>query len=289
MPPRREFTIDRRSGLSYQEFVDTYLMPRKPVIIVDGLKEWPALRKWTPEFFKTNFGDKQVTVDKTPMRLGDYIDLVLSSTPEKPCPYLSALHVRQEFSEIAPDIEPDLKYTLPDRLRSRLMVGKYKSPKGLPELLISGRGGRFSLHYDALHMLGFVTQIYGDKEFIVFNPSDTKYLYPAPADPKKSQINNPFDPDLERFPLFANTTPCRFVLRAGETIFNPAGWWHATRMLSPSIAMVISTVNASNWKEFSDDLGRDRPGVPKLVTSGLRAYLSMLGVVLSVKEWMVLL
>lgn len=74
------------------------------------------------------------------------------------------------------------------------------------------------------------------------------------------------------------------MLRPGETIFNPAGWWHATRMLTPSIATVISTVNASNWEAFSDDLGRPRQGIPRPVTSALRAYLSVLGVALSAKE-----
>jgi Cupin-like domain len=112
------------------------------------------------------------------------------------------------------------------------MVGRTKSTLGIPELLICGRGGRFNLHYDSLHCLGFVTQLYGDKEFIVFAPEDSKYHYPNEDNPKFAQIDNPFAPDLERFPLFAYATPCRFVLRPGETIFDPAGWWHATRMLS---------------------------------------------------------
>ena len=55
------------------------------------------------------------------------------------------------------------------------MIRKEKSREGIPELLISGRGGRFRLHYDSHHMLGFVTQIYGDKEFVLFAPSDGQY------------------------------------------------------------------------------------------------------------------
>jgi hypothetical protein len=145
-------------------------------------------------------------------------------------------------------------------------------------------GGRFSLHVDALHMLGFVTQIHGEKEFIIFPPSDGKYLYQLAGDAKHSAIPNPFAVDLERFPLFAQATPARFVLKAGETIFNPAGWWHATRILSPSIAMVISTVGASNWAAYADDIARPRQGVPTAVTAALRTYLSMVGLVLSAKE-----
>ena len=285
-PLRREFSIDRRSELSYDEFVSEYLMPQKPVIISDGFKEWPALRKWTPDFFKSNFGDKKVKVGTGEvLRLADYIDLVLASTPEKPCPYLSGLMIRQEFLEIAPDILPELKYTLPDRFRSPLMAGRIRSKDGIPELLISGVGGRFGLHYDAYHALGFVNQVYGDKEFIVFPPSEGKYLYPL-ADVRHSEVNNPFAVDLEKFPLFSQAMQCRVVVRPGDTIFNPAGWWHATRMLTPSIAVVISTVNGSNWNQFRDDLGRDRPDVPRIVTGALRAYLAVLGVVLTAKERM---
>lgn len=284
MRHQQTFTVDRRTNLSYQAFVDEYLMPQKPVIIADGLKAWPALTKWTPEFFKTHHGDKPVTVNGKAMRLGDYIDLVVNSSEARPCPYLSGVMVRQQFPEIAADILPELKYTLPDRLRSRLAIGKTKSRLGLPELLISGLGGKFRLHIDSLFLLGFVTQIHGDKEFMIFAPGDTPYLYPRAGNEKQSELADPFDVDLQKFPLFTKATPARFVLKAGETIFNPAGWWHATRILSPSIAMVISTANASNWNAYADDLARPRPGVPRVITSAMRAYLSVTGGLLSAQE-----
>ena len=285
--PVRTFTIDRRNNLSYQDFVEEYLKPQRPVVITDGIKEWPALKRWTPQFFKTNFGEKQVK-DGTGqvLRFADYIDLVLSSTNEKPCPYLSGLMIRQQFPEIASDILPELKYCLPDRFRSRLMIGKIRSKDGIPELLISGLGGRFKLHYDALHALGFVNQIYGDKEFIVFPPSESRYLYQSAHDQRHSDLNDPFEPDLKKFPLFSQALQCRFVLGPGETIFNPAGWWHATRMLTPSVAVVISTVNGANWRDFSADIGRNRAGVPMLVTAALRAYLAVAGALLTAKERM---
>lgn len=276
--------IDRRSALSYSAFVSEYLLPQKPVIITGALTPWPALTKWTPEFFRTVHADKQIVVQGKPMRMADYIDTVLASTIEKPCPYLSNCMVREHFTEIAGDIVPDLKYTLPDRVRSVLMVGRQKSRVGLPELLISGRGGKFPLHYDSNHMLGFVTQIYGPKEFTLFAPSDTPYMYSIKDDPKRSAIISPWNVDLNKFPLFAKATPYRFTLEPGETIFNPAGWWHATRLFSPSIAMVISTINGSNWNAFADDLSRPRPGVPRLANSALRAYLSVAGALLTVKE-----
>lgn len=57
-------------------------------------------------------------------------------------------------------------------------------------------------------------------------------------------------------------------------------------MLTPSVAVVISTVNAANWHDFSHDIGRDRPGVPWPATAALRAYLSVVGALLTAKERM---
>lgn len=279
--------IDRRSRLSYEEFDASYLRPQRPVIITDGLRAWPALTKWTPEFFRDVHGDKVVRVAGTDMRLGDFMQAVLASSDERPSPYLNNLLVRQQFPEIAADILPEFVYALPDRLRSPLLKGAVTGAgtrAGIPELLIAGRGARFNLHYDAAFLLGFVTQVHGDKEFLVFAPEDGRYLYQRPDDPRYSQIPNIFDVDLERFPLFAKTTPMRFVLGAGETIFNPAGWWHATRILSPSIAMVISTVNASNWPAFRRDRSTPRPGVSAAKAWAVGAYLGVVGAWLDVQE-----
>jgi hypothetical protein len=55
-------------------------------------------------------------------------------------------------------------------------------------------------------------------------------------------------------------------------------------MLTPSVAMVISTVNQSNWKDFVADVGRNRPGVPRIVTAAMRGYLHCVGGLLWLQE-----
>ncbi|KAF8933167.1 hypothetical protein BGZ52_008441 [Haplosporangium bisporale] len=41
--------IDKRSGLTLDEFVQEYEKPGKPVIITDGAKHWPAMQKWSTD------------------------------------------------------------------------------------------------------------------------------------------------------------------------------------------------------------------------------------------------
>ena len=54
--------IDRRSGLTQQEFVSEYRNPGKPVIFTDLSKNWPAVDKFTPEYFQENFGDREIEI-----------------------------------------------------------------------------------------------------------------------------------------------------------------------------------------------------------------------------------
>jgi hypothetical protein len=70
---------------------------------------------------------------------------------------------------------------------------------------------------------------------------------------------------LEQFPQFAKARAIDFVLEPGEFVFIPGGWWHATKLLSPSISITVTTANTSNWRnivrEFKAEL---KPGHPYL-------------------------
>ena len=63
--------------------------------------------------------------------------------------------------------------------------------------------------------------------------------------------------DLERFPLVASTAPYVAHVRAGDALFIPDGWWHATLNLDES-AFISSFVNfrhaASGSQDEEDDV-----------------------------------
>ncbi|MGI2902867.1 cupin-like domain-containing protein [Tolypothrix sp. VBCCA 56010] len=48
--------VERRSNLSYEEFVREYASVGKPVIITDAMKNWKASTKWTVDFFRSQYG-----------------------------------------------------------------------------------------------------------------------------------------------------------------------------------------------------------------------------------------
>src|SRR5262245_41754252 len=69
-------TIEKRGGVSPRDFYRDYMQPRRPVVLTDALAGWPALGKWTPEFFAARWPDKTFDLDGKNWRLADFIAAV---------------------------------------------------------------------------------------------------------------------------------------------------------------------------------------------------------------------
>lgn len=280
--------IDRRSAadLPYEQFLKEYLEPNRPVIVSGASPQWNAMRAWTPEFFKSRFGSKVVNVSyETKMAMSDLIDAVMASTPEKPGPYLHKVVIYRDMPELLADLSPDNIYAFPRRYAGSLMPERFQRPDGFLKLLIGGAGGKFPLmHFDTDNSHAMITEIYGDKEFILFAPEDTQYMYPFANSSHTSEIENPDNADLAKYPLFAKATQYRGTVHPGDAILIPSSWWHAARALNPSISVCTNMMYRSNWPGFVDQ-GCD-PAIMHNPLNRLvkRSYLNALGAVLSVCE-----
>jgi len=112
--------IDRRAGLTRTEFADEYLSPPRPVILTDAMSRWGALGRWTPEFFRNEYGDLQVVVDGEAMALRDLIDRIEASSSDDPAPYLHNQPLAAWPPELSADVSPMPECTQPNWLDSRL-------------------------------------------------------------------------------------------------------------------------------------------------------------------------
>ncbi len=54
--------VSRRHKLARDEFLESYYCANRPVIITGMMDDWPALRKWSLEYFVARFGDREVDV-----------------------------------------------------------------------------------------------------------------------------------------------------------------------------------------------------------------------------------
>ena len=287
------FEIERREKLSYEEFAAGYLYPLKPVIITDALRGWKAVGRWTPEFFKREFGNMRIRIgDDLKGKVGyaaasgpveytmeSFIDRVQASTSEDPAPYFRNQILYDLFPSLKDDIQPLPEYFEPNWLPDYFLlnyVRKVLNRGAAIELYIGGKGGSFPvLHYDGAGTHAFLMQVYGQKEFIIFPPEQEEFLYPSKEKLNLSTINDLDKPDLQRFPLFANAQASKFVLEPGELLFIPSHWWHTTKMLSPCISISMNVLNESNWHELVSFVARGRKSA--LVSLSSRAYLNCAG------------
>lgn len=272
--------------LSYEAFLCEYVEKNLPVVVEGAGQAFPATQRWTPAFFKNRFGSNQVNISYgEKMTFAAFIDAVMASREDAPGPYMYRLFIGPHLPELLPDLEPQNPYAFPRRLASPLMLRPWRRPDGYLKLLIGGTGGRFPvLHYDGENAHASITEIYGDKEFILYPPEDAAYVYPKQDMPNQSQVADPQHPDLERFPLFANATQHYTVLHPGDMVFVPSRWWHAARVLSPSISICQNMYDASNWKGYVNEVCSSAAGVDGIKRVMKKVYLTGLGVLLSALE-----
>jgi hypothetical protein len=287
------FEIERRQNLSYEEFAAEYLYPLKPVIVTDVLRKWPALNRWSPEFFKLKFGEMKFQLNEdagqdagykgneqgTEYTMARFIDCVLASTDEHPAPYFRNRVLDELFPSLKGDIQPLPEYLLPNWLAEQYAVKYVKDVlnRGAAiELFIGGKGGSFPvLHYDGAGVHAFLMQLYGRKQYVVYSPDQEPFLYPSPERENLSMLRNIDSPDLEKFPLFAKAVPAKFYLEPGELLFMPSHWWHTVKILTPSITLSANVLNQSNWHELVRFVAMRRRN--SIVSMASRVYLTGAG------------
>ncbi|MBL0339738.1 MAG: cupin-like domain-containing protein [Bacteroidetes bacterium] len=277
-------TVDRHKNLSQKELINEYVLKGKPVILTEAALPWVAMKKWTPDFFKTKYSHIEKTVNGRKIKMADQIDLLFNSTAENPAPYPYNFNMENIFPELVQDTLPRLVYGKTDRILNSMMPKALIQRTQVHELFFGGCGGVFPLHFDELFMHTQITQIYGRKEFYMFPPDQERFLYPEENNFKSSKIKNIFTVDLEKFPLFKECTPVVEMLNQGETLFFPNRWWHTTLMPGPSITYGSSHLNQFNWNLFLDDYYRFFKKSTPLKSALLYSYGKVLGKAMDVRE-----
>ena len=282
--------IQRRSNLSLKEFNTEFVKTRTPVVITDAAHSWPAMKKWSVDWFHQNHGERNVhrRGDAESIQLKEHLDALETSTLEKPVRYLRNLNIQTDWPELLTDITPRVAITDPDWLSSKLMpTGWPRVARHLNQLFISGKGTTIPLHFDEWMMHAFITNIDGHKEFTMYAPEDAKYLYPKKDYYPVSEFPNPYEVDPIKYPLFCNAKAISIVVGPGESIFIPCGWWHTTRTHSTCISISSNFVNRHNWKLFREEMlyMRDQQGANRIKTKIIGVYLNVIGLIISISEF----
>lgn len=247
--------IERRGGLSPREFLDDYVAESRPVLIPNALDAWDAMGKWTPEWFGDNYGELRIAGDDGPT-LGEVVAAIDDDSLDSSY-YARNLNLTLLDSRLLADVSPLPEHVTVDNwLRSRLLPTLPRDRFG-GELFIAPVQMRYPyLHWDGSHVHANFFMIHGTKEIALFNPDQSEWLYPVPGATKvnhRSALDDVYDPDLDRFPLYEKARGTLVTIEPGDHLFIPGGWWHTVRSPTPSVSIVVKMANASNWPAVQAD------------------------------------
>ena len=278
--------VARKKNISYKEFMREHWIPGVPLIFANASDIWNLEGKFTPDWLRENFGDRATLVEGEEYTMNEILDLVEGKDTTRPVPYPCKYVIKDQLPEIVEDLTPlHLGYGQPNWLDSKWF--KRGNWGNVDELFIGGPGGQFPyIHYDYYHLSAWITQVYGRKEFTIWPKGQEKYLYPDPEAPWKSLVKDYKEPDLDRFPDLAKTTPITVVVEPGETIFVPFGVWHSARSLETSVAVVVDLLNAQNFPLFLKDVWDFRKEGNKLKAAAITCYAAMAGTICKLGDMM---
>lgn len=229
--------IERREGLSGDEFFERYYCPGVPVIITDIVRHWPAYQHWTPEFFKHKFGN--VTVRFTANRNDDPLydqntELhTIGATMAEFMDRITSMGESNDVYMVANNRNVD-EGPLRDLLNDIRIPTQYleDNERNLICLWVGPAGTITPLHHDTTNI--FFCQIVGRKHFRLASPFETALLEDLDG------VYSPMDLerlDVERFPALRDVLVKEAILEPGEAIFLPVGMFHQVKALDVSISL----------------------------------------------------
>ncbi|KAF9423959.1 hypothetical protein BGZ94_008115 [Podila epigama] len=257
--------IDRRSELSLETFIEEYEKPGKPVIITDGAKHWPAMQRWSTDYFLKQWPDAVLRAESVDMKLTDYFKYAKGTKDESPL-YL----FDKNFGERCQGILDDMEVPIYFREDFFGMMGGEKRPDYRWLIVGPARSGS-TFHKDPNATSAWNAVITGSKKWIMFPP----HILPPGVftNDDESEVTSPVSL-MEWFSNFYASTqipedpaerPLEGICREGEIMFVPRGWWHAVVNLDDCIAVTQNYVGSQNLRETMEFLYLKRDQVSGVV------------------------
>jgi len=229
--------IDVVDDITKEDFFEKYLKPRKPVVIKNMARKWPAYQKWTMEYMKQSVGDVEVPL--------------YDSSKADPAAPINASAAKMKFGDYIDLIEKeptDLRIFLFDPIKQApKLLDDYIFPKDLmggfldkyPNMFFGGKGSVTFLHFDIDMAHIFHTHFNGRKHVLLFDYKWKDRLYQIPYATYALEDYDIENPDFTNFPALDGVEGIECFLEHGDTLFMPTGWWHWMKYLDGSFSISL--------------------------------------------------
>jgi len=238
------------TNIEATSFFENYYTANRPVILKGIVNKWPAVDKWSLDFFRHEFGstviqyqcrdlsDDHVQAFFENSRLGtlaSYIDLIESDGPDVRQYYLMSqdqLLRRIAFRRLLEDVDCSHGGIFDEGAKAR-STHFWLGPKGVVT----------PMHRDQNNI--YLAQIIGRKKVMLVSPLSIDRIYNAEG--HHSEIN--FDAiDFDRFKRARELRILEAIISPGDLLFIPVAWWH--HVTSLDLTLSISGTNFKYDNEF---------------------------------------
>lgn len=259
LPQARPIPV--REALSRSEFEHDILPAYTPVVLRNQVSDWPVVRaahdsdEAVAGWLRTHANDQSLETFSGRPGIGGrffYDDTLTGTNFERGQASLVDILDRLLACRIEPQA-PSLYAgaavadgCVPDFAKSHVLP--LLDPRAMARLWI-GNAVTVSTHYDLSDNIACVAA--GRRRFTLFPPEQVRNLYVGPLDftlaGQPVSLVSVKDPDLERFPRFAEAMAHAVTadLGPGDAIYIPPLWWHQVEALSPFNLLVNYWWNAA--------------------------------------------
>lgn len=242
---QRSKPIEQIDGSSIDpDHFASHLNARQPLLIVGGASTWPAMERWSFDFFVTCGGTTPVVLEYGNVMqrttryklstLAKYVEAIHESKdPDGEHPYLSVF----KLFEVMPELRKDVDFKFLTAHRAVHFLQAWLGPAGT----VTG------LHAD--YPDNVLAQIQGRKLVHLISPKESQKVYPSDKYEygiRMSAVDFQHY-DSTRWPLVQSVAIRQALLAPGDLLFIPGGWWHHVMSLTPSISINCFAVS---WGTF---------------------------------------
>ncbi|MDQ0740518.1 cupin-like domain-containing protein [Pseudomonas sp. W4I3] len=246
-------SVDASEVMRFQK---NYLLSETPVILKGMGKNWPAMKRWSADFFKKNYGAVNVPIcyyktkqqepykNQTRMPLRKYICIAENkgiTDYEAELPYLGGWIYHKEFPELLNDIDMTLP-CFPDNWLYKLPPSISIPPTNL---LIGYEKVSSPLHTDSFFVNSVLTMIVGKKKARMVSPLHTSAV---------SNGQNLFDNETANKVLGQGAEIFEGTISAGDAFYIPPGWWHNVINCGFTIAVQNLHVDTHRFPLFEQQM-----------------------------------
>jgi hypothetical protein len=244
-----EIECYRPEEFSADSLKKMFLEDIRPIVIKGYAKQHACVRDWTPEYFKSKYGDFKVFYTSTDKLVNDdgktlsaFIDGVLAG--DKSRAYIENLSdIFNTFPELHDQIGLE---------KIKHYLGDFASYHRIAQLFIGGPGT--GAVYHCANELNCFLNVYGKKQWYFVHPKYAAAMYSTIFNKgffvgSFVKHNAPRSFAEAQFPLYNRIPKLRITLEPGDMLINPPWWWHAINNVTPSTIAV-----ATRWEILTDNM-----------------------------------